>query len=152
MVQLEYNMNPSATVVRIDDVVDIPDAEHVQLVRVGDFQSVTDRNVYRPGDYAVFITDGCVLPQDLVDMLGASGKLSGRNGRTVRTRELCGYVSQGILIPADFNEGHPFISLPTDDGIGAMCMVQEGQDLMKELNITVPPHRTTTLPPTFDFS
>jgi RNA ligase (TIGR02306 family) len=146
-------MIPSATVVRIDDVVDIPDAQHVQLVRIGDFQSVTDLGVYRPGDYAVFITDGCVLPLDLIEMLGATGKLSGRDGRTVRTRELCGYVSQGILIPVDSGDGCPFICLPTDDGIGAMYGVHEGQDLLDVLNISVPSHRTPSAPPpVFDFS
>jgi hypothetical protein len=130
----------TATVARVDTVLDILGSDHLQVARLGDYYSVVDKNTVSPGQLAVFITEHCVLPNSLIEAMGATGKLSGKQGKTVRFRELCGYISQGVLYPVDSGDGEPFITIPTDDGVGVYQPVHEGQDVTELLGITPSSH------------
>lgn len=134
----------TAVVARVDDVLNILGSEKLQVARIGDYYSVVDKNIVSPGQLAVFINEHCVLPDDLIMMLGATGKLSGRQGKTVRCRELCGIVSQGVILPVDSGNGSPFITLPTDDGVGTYQSVYEGQDVTSILGIEPSSHLNST--------
>lgn len=130
----------TATVVQIDDITPIPGSDKLELARVGDWYSVIETHRFVPGQLAVFIAEHSVLPQDLIAVMGAAGKLSGKQGNTVKKRELCGCVSHGVLYPVDSGDGHPFIVLPTDDGIGAYFPVRLDMDVTAALGIQPSSH------------
>lgn len=124
------NMIPgTATVVRIGDITQIPDGERVALARIGDMQSVVEQHLFHPTQLAIFISEHSVLPPELIDYIGAAGKLSGHQGRTVKQRTIYGCCSQGILIP-----------IPTKDGIEIVSPVFEGQDVTDALGIQPSSH------------
>ena len=137
----------TATVVQIDDIMPIPGSDRLEIARVEDWYSVVETNRFVPGQLAVFIAEHCVLPPELITVMGATGKLSGKQGNTVKTRNVYGCVSHGILYPVDSGDGHPFINLPTDDGIGAYYPVRIDMDVTAVLGIQPSSHlnRTTSL-------
>lgn len=131
----------TATIQRIDEIVPLSGSDrHLMRVRVGDFYSVVEDNVYAPGDLVVWIAPHSVLPDGLIRDMGAAGKLSGKSGRTVKTRELCGCVSQGVLYPVDNDINQPFITTPSDDGVGHYYPVYEGLDVTEALGIQPSSH------------
>ena len=138
-------MQPGTAIVRrIDEIVPLSGSDrHLMRVRVGDFCSVVEDNIYAPGDLVVWIAPHSVLPDGLIRDMGAAGKLSGKSGRTVKTRELCGCISQGVLYPVDNDPQQPFIILPTEDGIGCYHPVHEGMDVTEALGITPSSHLIT---------
>jgi len=73
----------------------------------------------------------------LLTTMGLEGKLAGPEKNRVKAVKLRGCLSMGIIYPVDSGEdcGGPFINLPTEDGIGAMLHVIEGQDVASELGI-----------------
>lgn len=135
----------TAVVVRIDDVNDIPGKDNLQLVRIGDYYSVADKNAFHPGQLAVFIFDRCILPKALIEALGATGKLSGKQCDTVRSRDVAGCFSHGILFPVDAittsvggDHSFPYVAIPSEedeDEIGILHPVYEGMDVTKALGI-----------------
>lgn len=123
-------------VVKINAIEPIEGADAIELAVVGDYRSVVRKGQYRAGDLAVYIPEQAVLPLDLLQALGLEGKLSGSEHNRVKAVKLRGCLSQGLLYPVDSGDGIPFISLPTDDGIGTLYVVQPGDDLAEVLGIT----------------
>jgi hypothetical protein len=131
----------TATIQRIDEIVPLLGSDRgLVRVRIGDFYSVVEGGRYSEGDLVVFIASHCVLPDILVETLGATGKLSGKAGHTVKTRELNGCLSHGILYPVDNDRDQPFIVIPTEDGVGCYFPVDEGLDVTEALGIEPSSH------------
>ncbi|MEU3017416.1 MULTISPECIES: RNA ligase (ATP) [unclassified Nocardiopsis] len=74
-----------------------PNADALELAKVGLFHAVVAKGAYRTGDWAVYIPENAVLPEPLVDELGLTGKLGGSKKNRVRPVRLRGEVSQGIV-------------------------------------------------------
>lgn len=124
-------------VVKIDAVEHIDNADSIELVVVGDYRSVVRKGQFVTGQLCVYIPETAVLPTELIKTMGLEGRLAGTNRNWVKAVKLRGQLSQGLIYPIDRGEdcGGPFITLPTEDGIGTMLRVVEGQDVAKELGV-----------------
>lgn len=102
-----------------------PNADSIELARVGDYLSVVRRGVFQNGDLAVYIPEQAIVPDTLLEEMGLGGKLAGSKKNRVRAISLRGVLSQGVIYP---NNGW-----------------SEGQDVAIELGITKwePPIPTT---------
>lgn len=104
-------------VVRLRSVEPHPNADRLELAVVGDYRSVVPKGRYAAGDLVAYIPEAAQLPPDLIESLGLTGRLAGKDKDRVRAVRLRGVVSQGIC-----------------------CQARpgwiEGQDVTEELRIT----------------
>ena len=78
-----------------------PDADRLELARVGDYYSIVAKNQFRSGDLGVYIPEGAVCPDWVIQNLGLEGKLAGPRHNRVKAVRLRGIFSQGIIYPKD---------------------------------------------------
>ncbi|MFI6152697.1 RNA ligase (ATP) [Kitasatospora sp. NPDC051170] len=78
-------------------VLEHPNADALELAQVGLYRAVVAKGAYRTGDYAVYIPEQSVLPEELIEELGLTGKLAGARANRVRAVRLRGELSQGIV-------------------------------------------------------
>ncbi|MQS15066.1 RNA ligase (ATP) [Streptomyces kaniharaensis] len=78
-------------------ILEHPNADALELAQVGLYRAVVAKGVYRTGDYAVYIPEQSVLPAELIDELGLTGKLAGSGADRVKAVRLRGELSQGIV-------------------------------------------------------
>ena len=74
-----------------------PNADALELAQVGMYRAVVGKGQFRTGDYALYIPEQAVLPADLIEELGLTGKLAGPNHDRVKAIRLRGELSQGIV-------------------------------------------------------
>ncbi|MFF8838053.1 RNA ligase (ATP) [Streptomyces sp. NPDC015130] len=74
-----------------------PNADALELAQVGLYRAVVAKGAYRTGDTALYIPEQAVLPAALVDELGLTGRLAGKDSDRVRAVRLRGELSQGIV-------------------------------------------------------
>jgi RNA ligase (TIGR02306 family) len=129
------NQNSVAYVGKIGSVVEIPGADNIELVLVGGWQAITQKNEYKEGDLVVVATTDAVIPQELSDDMGVTNYL--RKGQRVRTVKLRKVYSECLLIPFKY----VFKSVTARTGF------VEGQDMMEVLKIYKyePPVKMVTL-------
>ena len=109
-----------AEVVKIDDVLEHPNADRMELAVVGGYQVCIQSCTFKPGDLAIYIPVDSILPEALeAKIFGPDSKVK-LNKHRVRAIKLRGAVSQGMLLPTDY------LSLPA----------QEGDDVTDVLGIT----------------
>ncbi|WP_149823294.1 RNA ligase (ATP) [Streptomyces tailanensis] len=111
-----------------------PGADALELAQVGLYRAVVAKGVYRTGDTAVYIPEQSVLPAELVEELGLTGRLAGGKSDRVKAVRLRGELSQGIVC-------RPQALADVD----LTAAVAEGTDFAERLGIVkwVPP-----IPPT----
>ncbi|WP_030056327.1 MULTISPECIES: RNA ligase (ATP) [Streptomyces] len=78
-------------------VLEHPNADALELAQVGLYRAVVAKGVYRTGDHAVYIPEQSVLPEELIEELGLTGKLAGSRANRVKAVRLRGELSQGIV-------------------------------------------------------
>ncbi|MEU8891813.1 RNA ligase (ATP) [Streptomyces sp. NPDC048442] len=115
---------------------DHPNADALELAQVGLYRAVVAKGAYRTKDAALYIPEQSVLPAALIEELGLTGRLAGKDSDRVKAVRLRGEVSQGIVCRPGALEG-------TDLARAAA----EGTDFAELLGITkwVPP-----IPPTMN--
>jgi RNA ligase (TIGR02306 family) len=86
----------SVTVERLT-VLDHPNADALELVAVGGYRAVVKKGQYRTGDLAIYIPEQAIIPSDLLEELGLSGRLAGTLRNRVKATRLRGELSQGIV-------------------------------------------------------
>ncbi|WP_043681465.1 RNA ligase (ATP) [Streptomyces xylophagus] len=113
-----------------------PNADALELAQVGLYRAVVAKGAYRTGETAVYIPEQSVLPAELIEELGLTGRLAGSNSDRVRAVRLRGELSQGIVC-------RPKVLADVDLARAAL----DGTDFAERLGITkwVPP-----IPPTMD--
>ena len=87
-----------ATVCRIT-IEDHPNADVLEIARVGDYRSIVQKDTYKTGDLCVYIPEQAVLPSWLVEALGLVGRLAGKDKNRVKAIKLRGILSQGLIAP-----------------------------------------------------
>lgn len=92
-------------VVKIDEIVPHPNADKLEIVKLGGWQIISGKGNYKAGDLAVHVPPDAMVPLQLaksweVDKYLAFGKRSPDVGR-VRAARLRGYPSYGFLAPND---------------------------------------------------
>ncbi|MGI5374240.1 RNA ligase (ATP) [Streptomyces sp. CA-251387] len=111
-----------------------PNADALELAQVGLYRAVVAKGAYRTGEAAVYIPEQSVLPVELIEELGLTGRLAGSKADRVKAVRLRGELSQGI------------VCRPTAlAGVDLARAAAEGTDFAEVLGITkwVPP-----IPPT----
>lgn len=74
-----------------------PNADRLELAEVGRFRAVVPKDVYQDGDYALYIPEQAIVPEDLLQELGLEGRLAGSAKNRVKAIRLRGELSQGIV-------------------------------------------------------
>ncbi|MFE7525745.1 RNA ligase (ATP) [Kitasatospora sp. NPDC057542] len=78
-------------------ILEHPNADALELAQVGLYRAVVAKGMYRTGDHAVYIPEQSVLPEELIEELGLTGKLAGARANRVKAVRLRGELSQGIV-------------------------------------------------------
>ena len=74
-----------------------PNADALELAQVGLYRAVVLKGRYQTGDYALYIPEQAVLPAGLIEELGLTGRLAGKEKNRVKAIRLRGELSQGIV-------------------------------------------------------
>ncbi|MGW7525071.1 RNA ligase (ATP) [Streptomyces sp. NPDC054783] len=113
-----------------------PNADALELAQVGLYRAVVAKGAYRTGEAAVYVPEQSVLPAELIEELGLTGRLAGGEANRVKAVRLRGELSQGIVC-------RPRALADVDLARAAA----EGTDFAERLGITkwVPP-----IPPTMN--
>jgi len=77
-----------------------PNADALELARVGDYRAVVGKGQFRTGDLAAYIPEASLLPEGLIAELGLTGRLSGPDHNRVSAVRLRGVLSQGLCVAA----------------------------------------------------
>src|SRR5581483_11604494 len=72
-----------------------PNADALELAQVGLYRAVVVKGRYQTGDWAIYVPEQAVLPQELIDELGLANYLSGRDHNRVVPVKLRGQLSKG---------------------------------------------------------
>jgi RNA ligase (TIGR02306 family) len=107
-----------------------PNADALELAQVGLYRAVVAKGAYQTGDFAIYIPEQAVLPADLIDELGLTGKLAGSAKDRVKAIRLRGELSQGI------------VCRPTAlEGVDLAKAAEAGEDFAERLGVVkwVPP-------------
>lgn len=82
-------------------------ADTLEIAQVGGYKSIVLKGLYKTGDLAAYIQEGSIVPDDIIEELGLTGRLAGSKANRVKALRLRGVFSQGLLYPArpHWNEG-----------------------------------------------
>ena len=98
-----------------------PNADRLELARVGLYNVVVGKDTYKTGEQVLYIPEYSVLPENIIIALNLEGKLAGSKHNRVKPIKLRGEISQGLVAPLDL--------LP--NGI-----IEDNRDYAAELEIT----------------
>lgn len=80
-----------------------PNAERLELARIGDYRCVVGKDLYKDGDLVAYIPEAAILPEEVAKFLELEGKLAGSAKNRVKAIKLRGILSQGVTYPARAN-------------------------------------------------
>ena len=105
------------TVRRLARVENHPNADRLELAVVDGYRAVVLKDAFKAGDLIGYIPEAAILPPELIERFGLTGKLAGAEFNRVHAVRLRGALSQGIVFAAE-------------------PQWVEGQSVMAELGIT----------------
>lgn len=126
------------------EIEDHPNADVIELAKVGDYRSIVPKGQFKTGDLAVYIPEAAVVPDWVISRLGLEGKLAGKAKNRVKAIKLRGILSQGLILPLEYRENvmdqdthecSDHYVLSHEFG-SAGISVEEGQDVTEFLGIT----------------
>jgi len=88
-----------------------PNADAIEIARVGDYQSIVRKGQFKDGDLAVYIPEQAIVPEWMLREMGMydeerqKGGLAGAAGNRVKAIKLRGVVSQGLVYPLVCEDG-----------------------------------------------
>ena len=98
-------------------ILEHPNADALELAEVGLYRAVVRKGEFKTGDYALYIPEQAILPPELLEELGLTGKLAGKDKNRVKAVRLRGELSQGIVCrPAALRGDPDLVKLLDDDG------------------------------------
>lgn len=101
-----------------------PNADRLELARVGLYNIVVGKGTWKTGDEVLYVPEFAILPENITIALGLEGKLSGKAQNRVKPVSLRGALSQGVVAP---------LSLLPD---GALEKIGKDGDFAEILGIT----------------
>jgi RNA ligase (TIGR02306 family) len=127
-----------AYVVKIDDLLPIEGADRIECAKVGGWNVVAQKELYKVGDLAIYCEIDSWIPHGLAPFLTQDGHYpkvyNEVEGQRLKTKKLKGVVSQGLLLPLFYSSSaggwcfHPTMHyLP--------ILVHEGEDVTERLGI-----------------
>ena len=89
----------SELTVKVEKLEILPhsNADKLELAKVGEYKAVVPKDIYKTGDLAVYIPEQAILPDELIEEFGLTGKLAGSQKNRVKAVRLRGELSQGIV-------------------------------------------------------
>lgn len=118
-----------------------PNADALELARIGNYRSVVRKGQFQSGDLAVYIPEQAILPDWLISELGLEGKLAGSKKNRVKATKLRGILSQGLVYPVQTTtmkdqRGDRVVNV-LQDGPDSLSLieVEEGEDVTDDLGI-----------------
>ena len=88
----------AANVVRVR-IEEHPNADALEIGKVNDVTVIVVKGKYETGDLAAYIPEAAIVPDDVLELLGLVGRLSGKQKNRVKAIKLRGVVSGGLLHP-----------------------------------------------------
>jgi len=76
-----------------------PNADALELAVVGDYRSIVRKDQFKTGDLGVYIPEAAIVPDWLIEDLGLTGRLAGKQKNRVKAVKLRGILSQGLIVP-----------------------------------------------------
>jgi RNA ligase (TIGR02306 family) len=74
-----------------------PNADALELAGVDGFRAIVRKGEFVSGDYAVYIPEKAIIPDDLLEEIGLTGRLSGAGKNRVKPMKIRGQLSEGIV-------------------------------------------------------
>jgi len=81
------------------EIEEHPNADVIELAKVGDYRSIVRKGQFQTGDLGVYIPEAAIVPDWLISELGLEGKLAGKDKNRVKAVKLRGILSQGLIVP-----------------------------------------------------
>ena len=100
-----------------------PDADRIEVARVGGYTCVIMKGQFHTDDLAIYIPEQAVIPDDILEETGLTGKLDGPECNRLTAKRLRGVLSQGLLYPIHGRK------IPRD------MTLREGQDVTELLGV-----------------
>jgi RNA ligase (TIGR02306 family) len=107
-----------------------PNADRLELARVGLFDAVIGKGQFQTGDVVIYIPEQAILPQWLISKLNLDGKLNGKEKNRVKAVSLRGALSQGIVAPLDIVKLQPE-DLFYEEALQALASINNGGELSR---------------------
>lgn len=124
-------------VIRIDAIEPIEGADAIELARIKDFRSVVKKGQFKAGDAGVYIPEGAIVPDWILQNIGLVGKLAGSAKNRVKATKLRGCLSQGILLEATpYKDDQVLVMSEPHDNNDGMGIHTVGDDIAECLGIT----------------
>ncbi|MBI4703576.1 MAG: hypothetical protein HY744_20890 [Deltaproteobacteria bacterium] len=96
----------------------IPDADRIEVATLAgmDFEFVIPKGQFSPGDRVLYFPVDSLLPAPLIERIGLTGRLAGKDRNRVKTIKLRGQISQGLvascdLVPAGMSDAEQITAL-----------------------------------------
>ena len=87
------------SVCRLDEVSPHPNADRLDMARIGGWQIVVGKDQHKPGEIVAYIPEQSLVPEAVQKALGVEGKLAGAKKNRVKAIRLRGMLSQGLILP-----------------------------------------------------
>lgn len=89
----------SVPVTSIASIKDHPDADRLSIVTMEgmDYEVICGRDQYKVGDRVIYIPEAAILPDEMIEAMGLTGKLAGKDKNRVKAARLRGVLSQGLV-------------------------------------------------------
>ena len=86
----------ACTVERIK-IEEHPGADALELAVIGGFRSIVKKGQFTTGDTAIYIPETSIVPDDVIEDMGLTGRLAGSKKNRVKAIRLRGVISQGVV-------------------------------------------------------
>jgi RNA ligase (TIGR02306 family) len=78
-----------------------PNADKLELAEVSGYRCVVGKGDFQTGDSAVYIPEGSIVPDVLIEKMGLTDRLAGPQKNRVKAMKLRGILSQGLVCSMD---------------------------------------------------
>jgi RNA ligase (TIGR02306 family) len=82
------------------EIIPHPNADKIELAKVGDYVSVVGKGTFKTGDLGVYIPEQALVPPTVLQEIGLEGKLDGPDKNRVKAHKFRGVLSQGLIYPS----------------------------------------------------
>lgn len=76
-----------------------PNADKLEIAKVCGYQSIVRKDQFKTGDLVAYIPEDSLLPEVLMEEMGLTGRLAGKDKNRVKAVRLRGILSQGLCYP-----------------------------------------------------
>lgn len=92
------------------EILPHPDADKIELAKVGDYVSVVKKGEFKTGDLGVYIPEQAIVPAWILKEMGLEGRLDGPDKNRVKAHRFRGVFSQGLVYPVSMYNNQPWVT------------------------------------------